>query len=310
MAKRSNQKLKILYLAKILLENTSEQNGLTLAQILSELEKYGISSERKSLYDDIEALRTFGIDVKTSRDRYVKYYVSKRNFDTADIKIIFDIASNSNIMSERHTRELLKKFNTPMPKDLISLDDASVRYATTDDTYKNLSVICDAIVGDRKIRFKCFEWNLRKQKEVQNDGEYLIVSPLKLEFKDRAYNLICFNESENEIQTYRVSKILNVSVVRVKRSGTGMLDGIADSRFENVRLRCDNPSVSEVFEHFGTDVTVLATRDDYFEVSVKAQITNDFFAWIFTRGGKIKIIGPESVVDEYASLLKNSADNI
>ncbi|MDK2789400.1 MAG: hypothetical protein PWP07_2645, partial [Epulopiscium sp.] len=56
MAKSSNQKLKILYLMKILLEKTDEENAITLNQMIAELERYGIAAERKSIYDDIEAL--------------------------------------------------------------------------------------------------------------------------------------------------------------------------------------------------------------------------------------------------------------
>jgi len=61
MAKGVNQKLKILYLMKILLEKTDEENTLTLNEIIAELGKYGIAAERKSIYDDIEALRYYGI---------------------------------------------------------------------------------------------------------------------------------------------------------------------------------------------------------------------------------------------------------
>ena len=47
MAKKSNQKLKILYLAKILNENTNDDNGITMPQIIEKLEGYGISADRK-----------------------------------------------------------------------------------------------------------------------------------------------------------------------------------------------------------------------------------------------------------------------
>ena len=69
MAKQSNQKLKLLYLLKILFEQTDENSGLTIPQMITELAKYNISAARKSLYDDIESLRVFGIDVKVKRDR-------------------------------------------------------------------------------------------------------------------------------------------------------------------------------------------------------------------------------------------------
>lgn len=59
MAKSSSQKLKILYLMKMLQEKTDEENTMTVNDMITELERYGISAERKSIYDDIEALRHF-----------------------------------------------------------------------------------------------------------------------------------------------------------------------------------------------------------------------------------------------------------
>ena len=49
LAKRSNQKLKVLYLLKILLENTDEENGMTVKDIIAELDRYGILP-RENLY--------------------------------------------------------------------------------------------------------------------------------------------------------------------------------------------------------------------------------------------------------------------
>lgn len=62
MAKSSNQKLKLIYLMKILLEKTDETHGITMSEIIESLNAYNISAERKSLYDDIENLRLYGLD--------------------------------------------------------------------------------------------------------------------------------------------------------------------------------------------------------------------------------------------------------
>ena len=62
MAKGSNQKLKLLYLMKILQEKTDDTHSITMQEILSELEAYGVSAERKSIYTDIECLRLYGRD--------------------------------------------------------------------------------------------------------------------------------------------------------------------------------------------------------------------------------------------------------
>ena len=47
MAKRPNQRLKLLYLAKIMLRLTDDEHGLQVEQIINELAKYDIEAERK-----------------------------------------------------------------------------------------------------------------------------------------------------------------------------------------------------------------------------------------------------------------------
>ncbi|MBR1865491.1 MAG: WYL domain-containing protein, partial [Lachnospiraceae bacterium] len=76
MARGTNQKLKLLYLMKILLEKTDDAHSLTLAEILDELSMYDITAERKSIYTDFEALRLYGMDIiSEQRGRKVYYHV-------------------------------------------------------------------------------------------------------------------------------------------------------------------------------------------------------------------------------------------
>lgn len=63
MAKSRNQKGKILVIEH-LLQGTGESRIVTMQEILDKLLEYGITAERKSIYDDIEALREFGLDVQ------------------------------------------------------------------------------------------------------------------------------------------------------------------------------------------------------------------------------------------------------
>ncbi len=59
MAKSKNQKLKLLYLRRYLLENTDTEHGVTVAEMIEYLKKNDIDAERKSIYDDIEQLSTY-----------------------------------------------------------------------------------------------------------------------------------------------------------------------------------------------------------------------------------------------------------
>ena len=63
MARSSFQKLKILRIMDYLLKHSDEEHPVTVAQLIAELERSGITAERKSIYAVIEALRDYGLDI-------------------------------------------------------------------------------------------------------------------------------------------------------------------------------------------------------------------------------------------------------
>ena len=101
MAKGTNQKLKLSYLCKIMLEKTDDEHCLTLAQIMKELEKYDISAERKSLYDDFSVMKeNLDMDViKEQIGRETYYHIGGREFQLAEVNWV-----NDNIVNVAVTR--------------------------------------------------------------------------------------------------------------------------------------------------------------------------------------------------------------
>ena len=86
MPKSSNQKLKIVYLMKILLDNTDEEHAMSMVDILAELKKYDISAERKSIYNDMESLKQYGLDIiGEQKNRTYYYHVASRQFEIAEL---------------------------------------------------------------------------------------------------------------------------------------------------------------------------------------------------------------------------------
>ena len=78
MAKSSNQKGKILYLEHYL-HGTGENHVVTMQDILTYLAERGIRAERKSIYDDLEVLREFGMDIRYRRGKPGGYYVAEHS---------------------------------------------------------------------------------------------------------------------------------------------------------------------------------------------------------------------------------------
>ena len=97
--KKSNQKLKLMYLAQILLEKTDEEHTMTVPEMISELAKYDISVERKSLYDDIECLKLFGLDICMRKSRTTDYFVASRDFELPELKLLVDSVQSSRFIT-------------------------------------------------------------------------------------------------------------------------------------------------------------------------------------------------------------------
>ena len=110
MAKRPNQRLKLLYLAKIMLRLTDDEHGLQVEQIINELAKYDIAAERKSIYSDLEALQLFGIDIEKKHiGRYVYYCVGNRNLELAELKLLVYAVQSSKFITEKKSSQLIEK---------------------------------------------------------------------------------------------------------------------------------------------------------------------------------------------------------
>ena len=114
MAKSCNQKGKILYLQNMLSETTS-QKPVTMQEILAKLEEQGIRAERKSIYDDMETLRDFGMDIHYRRGREGGYYEEKSASDKteADNTIIHQPDGETGEKSENVQEQIGKESEAP-----------------------------------------------------------------------------------------------------------------------------------------------------------------------------------------------------
>lgn len=107
MAKGANQKLKLLYLIRIFQEKTDDDHGITMQEIINSLAAYGVTAERKSLYDDFETLGVYGIDInKTQHDRNVYYSIGSREFEVPELKLLVDAVQSSKFITQKKSENL------------------------------------------------------------------------------------------------------------------------------------------------------------------------------------------------------------
>ena len=315
MAKGTNQKAKLIYLMKILLENTDEEHGLTLPEISQELERYDITAERKSLYNDFETLRTFGLDIISYKEsRQVFYYVASREFEIAELKLLVDAVQSSKFITEKKSRELIKKLESLASKHEAKILHRQVyvqgRIKTMNESiYYNVDKLHQAIGKNEMIEFQYYQWNIKKEMELKKNGGVYCVSPWALMWDDENYYLVGHDSDADMIKYFRVDKMLNINLIGEKRQGKELFTevdmaayskkrfGMFDGKEQNVKLECENAFAGVIIDRFGKDVTIRKKDDEHFTANVDVAVSRQFLGWIIALGKGVKIIGPESVVD-------------
>ena len=109
MARSANQKLKRLYLYRILMEQTDEDHPLTVQELITQLAQYDIQAERKSIYDDLAALARFGVDVQCRKGRSPGWFVGGRDFELPELKLLVDAVQSSRFITRKKSDALIRK---------------------------------------------------------------------------------------------------------------------------------------------------------------------------------------------------------
>lgn len=217
---RSNQKLKILYLAKILLDNTDANHDITLQEIIDKLSANNVTAERKSLYDDIARLDEFGIKIKkTQYGKTYHYQVVKRDFELAELKLLVDSVAAAKFITEEKSNELIKKIEHLTSKHNATMLQRQVYVAgrvksMNNGIMENVDAIHTAIAENSKISFQYFQWNVKKEAELKRDGKRYEVSPWGLSWDDEYYYLIGY---DSDVGTYQNDALLQEESIRFKQ---------------------------------------------------------------------------------------------
>lgn len=315
MPKSANQKLKLLYLMKYLLEKSDEEHPLSVADMIAELERYGVKAERKSIYDDLEALRIFGLDIVQVRGKTTGYYVGARDFELAELKLLVDSVQSSKFITHKKTLALIKKIES-----LASVYDAQLLQrqvfvrnrvkSMNESVYYNVDKISNAITADKVIKFRYFDYSVTKERRFRKDGAWYEISPFALLWDDENYYMLGFDAAMGIMKHYRVDKMTEIEPLERFRDGKKefeMVDmseyskkvfGMFTGEMQTVKLRFANHLVGAVIDRFGRDTMIVAGDEEHFTVSVNVAVSQKFYAWLFGFGTEVEIVAPASAREE------------
>ncbi len=323
VAKSSNQKLKLLYICDMM-KDTDENFTLSVNDIIEKLNELDITAERKSIYDDIECLKRFGLDIERNTSKNGGYYLASRDFETPELKLLVDAVQCSKFITQKKSLNLIKKIESLSSKSGAQSLHRQVyvfnRIKTMNESiYYNVDKIHTAIESDCKIRFKYFEYTVDKKKKYRDKNYEL--SPYALTWEDENYYLIAFDTKENKIKHFRVDKMENINLTAFSREGKESFESFDLANYSNsifgmyggekksVKIRFDNSLAGVIIDRFGKDIIMVPHGQNHFTINLDVAVSPQFFAWIFGFGSLAKVLSPQSVVDEISLKLKEINDN-
>lgn len=313
MAKSQKQKSRILVLARIFREETDENHGLSLAQLEDRLREYGVESERKTMYNDIEALRNAGIDIIADKQaRNTTYFLASREFELPELYLLANAVASSKFISKRKSFKLIRKISSLAGKHeekrLMRQITVSDRVKSTNESiYYTINDVNEAIAEGKKISFLYFNYDEKKKKVYHNDKQPLVISPRALVWKDENYYVTGYYDKRRKHVDFRADKMEKIHILDEKSYMDPYFD-ISDhcnSRFSmyggertKVKLRFDNSLAGVVIDRFGLK-THFTPMGNAFEIEAEVDVSPTFYGWLFQFGNKAQIVGPPSVRNEF-----------
>lgn len=320
MAKSSGQKLKLLYLRDILLQKTDDEHGMTTSEIINALAEYDIKSERKSIYNDLNALELYGTDICKEKTSTTKYYIGNRDFELAELKLLVDAIQSSKFITRKKSMELIEKLEKlvsvhqgqQLKRDVFITNRVK---GLNEKIYYIVDRLQTAISGNKKVSFLYMKWELNENrrlvKTARRNGERYVISPIWLCWNDENYYLIGYDSDADKIKHYRVDKIESVEILDENRDVNDKILNFDGAEYSkklfamyggeefDVTMLVDNELVGVIADQFGDDIFIVKENDNCFRFSSKISISSQFYAWVFGLGGSVKILSPKKVVDGY-----------
>lgn len=318
------KRARTLLVLKYLQEHTDEYNPKQMSDILAFLRDAGIEAERKSVYGDLNLLREVGFDVIKTTDKTTAYFLGQRPLEMAEAQVCASAISAARFMTERKSRELLRKlgdfFGAVQSQSFrSSLELARAQKTRNEEIYYNIDRIVHAQSLGRKITFLYFEYMPDKTQRLKRNGQRYCASPYTLMWFEDAYYLICNIDKYDNLSHFRVDRMTRVELSGEDRRDIGEVSeyknyidfddyhrsvfGMFGGEPRSVRIRFRSELATAVFDRFGLDVSVSDIRDGHFTVSVNVRVSPGFISWLTIFGEKAEVLSPDSLREQIISFI-------
>ena len=311
--------IRIIELLRFLYQQTDEAHAVTVSEMIEYLKSKGIPSGRQTVYTDLEALDTAGIDIVQIKSTQNRYFIGSRIFEYPELKMLVDAVASSKVISAKKSQALIQKLgqltSIQQAEQLQRLASLSSRVKPHNEkVYYIIDSIQTAILDQHQISFQYYEYTPEKKKILKHDGYRYILDPYALEWKNDHYYLIGYSHKHKGIAHFRVDRLTSVEPLDSKFQPmpdfdvaaytNKMVDMFAAEHAEQVKLLCSNELMRVIIDHYGEDIEISPYDDSHLTVTIEVNPSGTFYGWVFKFMGEIRILSPQSCVDKMQNIAR------
>ncbi len=306
-------------------EQSDDNHMLTVQDLIHKLKEHEIDAERKSIYNDIELLKSFGMDIVVNKSKVNRYHLAYRTFELAELKLLIDAVQSSKFITSNKSKELIDKIKTLASKHEATNLQRQVlikdRIKTMNESiYYHVDKLHKAIQTKRLIEFKYTDYTLDKRLSFRRDGEIYTVSPYALSWADDHYYLIAYHERYGTLSHFRVDRMADLEITKHKKPNRPEYNQFNIVKYsktmfqmfggspERVELEFHASLINAVIDRFGREVEITTHDEQSFRIKVEVARSPTFLGWLFMFGNKVKIIAPDSLITQMRDAIKQVSE--
>ena len=329
MAGNANSKLKLLRLMDILNEYSDEDHPLSAPELCAMLSDYGITAERKSIYNDISTLEEYGLDVIKSSDGKKGYFIGEREFQIPEIRLLLDAVRSAKFISPDKTKELSKKIQHGLSTyqrqelyDQVYYDDSQKEQ--NDKIYFVIDALSRAVHEKKKVSIHYRRRVIETSEKPKNEDRLYKLTPYALIWRDDHYYLIANNEKYDNLMHLRIDRITSANILSENGRPVSEVSDYVDkfdvvdytNRVFNmfsgesarIEIKCSNDKWEVVRDRFGFDVLVIDRDDETFTISIVAAKSEGLILWLMQFGKDMVVLSPTDFRDEMKSRINGALE--
>ena len=314
MPVEKGQRLKLLKIWEILRQETDEAHPMSSVELLERLEAIDIKCDRRTLYADIQALNESGYKINCNRRKTNEYFVERREFSMAEIQILMDAVQAASFITDDKTRLLVDKIAElagsrkaeAIKKNVVAFNTVK---SHNEDIYGTIAIITQALEQSKKIEFLYFDYDTNKRRIYRKENKVYKVNPVATIFSNDKYYLLCYDDKHGNPSHYRIDRMaeMKISSEDIVPSKLSELCAIQKHKKQlfgmftgdecEVSFEADNSLIDTVLDKFGFDTRLSVRNNQTFSFSASVQLSPVFLGWCCSFGDKLRVTGPEKVLD-------------